>query len=79
MSYLKVCVRRSSSSGNCTAIWTQRSAILIDCAGLSLKEAEKDLKSIKLDPSRITTGYRSINILIHTKSLKNDTGSKLIN
>ena len=53
MSYLKVCVLRSSSSGNCTAIWTERSAILIDCAGLSLKEVEKDLKSIKLDPSRI--------------------------
>ena len=53
MSYLKVCVLRSSSSGNCTAIWTARSAILIDCAGLGLKEVEKDLKSIKLDPSRI--------------------------
>ena len=34
MSYLKVCVLRSSSSGNCTAIWTAESGILIDCAGL---------------------------------------------
>ena len=53
MSYLKVCVLRSSSSGNCTAIWTVRSAILVDCAGLSLKDIEKDLKDIDLDPSRI--------------------------
>lgn len=53
MSYLKVCVLRSSSSGNCTAIWTHNSGILIDCAGLALKEIEKDLREIKLDPSRI--------------------------
>ena len=53
MSYLKVCVLRSSSSGNCTAIWTAKSGILIDCSGLSLKEIEKDLKNIGLDPSHI--------------------------
>ena len=53
MSYLKVCVLRSSSSGNCTAIWTARSGILIDCAGIGLKEIEKDLEDIGLDPSRI--------------------------
>jgi len=51
--YLKVCVLRSSSSGNCTAIWTARSGILIDCAGIGLKEIEKDLRGIELDPSRI--------------------------
>src|SRR3989338_11059334 len=51
--YLKICVLRSSSSGNCTAIWTARSGILIDCAGIGLKEIEKDLKNIELDPSRI--------------------------
>ena len=44
---------RSSSSGNCTAIWTERSGILIDCAGIGLKEIEKDLNSIGLDPSRV--------------------------
>ena len=53
MSYLKVCVLRSSSSGNCTAIWTARSGILIDCAGISLKEIEKDLRNIEFDPSQI--------------------------
>jgi phosphoribosyl 1,2-cyclic phosphodiesterase len=53
VSYLKVCVLRSSSSGNCTAIWTARSGILIDCAGIGLKEIEKDLRGIELDPSRI--------------------------
>lgn len=53
MSYLKVCVLRSSSRGNCTAIWTEDSAILIDCAGIGLKEAEKDFSEIGLDPSRI--------------------------
>ena len=53
MSYLKVCVLRSSSSGNCTAIWTAESGILIDCAGIGLKEIEKDLREIKLDPFRI--------------------------
>ena len=53
MSYLKVCVLRSSSSGNCTAIWTARSGILIDCAGIGLKEIEKDLRGIELDPAQI--------------------------
>ncbi len=51
--YLKVCVLRSSSKGNCTVIWTAGSAILIDCSGLALKEFEEDLKEIRLDPSRI--------------------------
>lgn len=54
MSYLKVCVLRSGSGGNCAAIWTARSGILIDCAGLSLKEFEKDLSDIELDPSRLS-------------------------
>ncbi len=53
MSYLKICVLRSSSSGNCTAIWTERSGILIDCAGIGLKEIEKDLRGIELDPAQI--------------------------
>jgi len=53
VSYLKVCVLRSSSSGNCTAIWTERSGILIDCGGIGLKEIEKDLREIELEPSRI--------------------------
>ena len=53
MSYLKVCVLRSSSSGNCTAIWTAKSGILIDCAGIGLEGIEKDLRDIKLDPFQI--------------------------
>ena len=53
MSYLKVCVLRSSSRGNCTAIWTAKSGILIDCAGIIPKEIEEEFKSIGLDPSRI--------------------------
>ena len=54
MSYLKVCVLRSGSSGNCTAIWTAKTGILIDCSGFSLKEIAKDLKDIGLEPSRIS-------------------------
>lgn len=54
VSYLKVCVLRSSSSGNCTAIWTESSGILIDCAGIGLKDIEKDLNGIGLDPARIS-------------------------
>jgi len=53
MSYLKVCVLRSSSKGNCTAIWTAGSGILIDCAGLGLEEIEKDLSDIELNPAQI--------------------------
>lgn len=53
MSSLKVCVLRSGSSGNCTAIWTAKSGILIDCAGIGLKEVEKELEDIGLDPSQI--------------------------
>ncbi len=54
MSYLKVCVLRSSSKGNCTAIWTEKSGILIDCSGISLKDIGKDLEDIELDPSLIS-------------------------
>jgi phosphoribosyl 1,2-cyclic phosphodiesterase len=46
-------VLRSSSSGNCTAIWTATSGVLIDCAGIGLNEIEKDLRDIGLDPSQI--------------------------
>jgi len=53
LSYLKVCVFRSSSSGNCAAIWTARSAILVDCSGLGPETLEKELEAVKLDPSRI--------------------------
>ena len=53
MSSLKVCVLRSSSSGNCTVIWTERSGILIDCAGIGFEEIKNDLRGIELDPSRI--------------------------
>lgn len=45
---------RSSSRGNCTAIWTAGSGILIDCAGIGLDEIEKDLRDIELDPSRLS-------------------------
>jgi len=53
VAYLKVCVLRSSSSGNCTAIWTAKSGILIDCAGIDLEEIEEDLRDIELYPSQI--------------------------
>lgn len=51
---LKICVLKSGSSGNCTAIWTERSAILVDCGGrTSTANFCQMLNEVDLQPSRI--------------------------
>ena len=51
---LKICVLKSGSSGNCTAIWTGRSAILVDCGGrTSADNFCQMLNAIDLQPARI--------------------------
>ena len=61
---LKICVLKSGSSGNCTAIWTRRSAILVDCGGrTSTENFCQMLNAVDLEPARIngivvTHGHR---------------------
>jgi len=51
---LKICVLKSGSSGNCTAIWTGQSAILVDCGGrTSTENFRQMLDAIDLQPARI--------------------------
>lgn len=51
---LRICVLKSGSSGNCTAIWTGRSAILVDCGGrTSTENFCQMLNAIDLEPARI--------------------------
>ncbi|MDO8747754.1 MAG: MBL fold metallo-hydrolase [Candidatus Omnitrophota bacterium] len=51
---LRICVLKSGSSGNCTAIWTGRSAILVDCGGrTSTENFCQMLNAIDLQPARI--------------------------
>ena len=51
---LKICVLKSGSSGNCTAIWTGRSAILVDCGGRTSTESFcQMLQGIDLRTARI--------------------------
>jgi phosphoribosyl 1,2-cyclic phosphodiesterase len=46
---MRICVLGSSSSGNATAIWTQKTKVLID-AGFSAKEIKRRLNRIDLEP-----------------------------
>lgn len=51
---LRICVLKSGSSGNCTAIWTGQSAILVDCGGrTSADNFCQMLSTIDLHPKRI--------------------------
>ncbi len=47
---MRICVLGSSSEGNATAVWTERTKILIDC-GFSAKELIKRLQDIGVEPS----------------------------
>lgn len=49
----KMCVLRSGSSGNCTAIWTRKTALLIDCGGISVDSFPDLLKEIHIRPSNV--------------------------
>ncbi len=46
---MRICVLGSSSSGNATAIWTQKTKVLID-AGFSAREIERRFTAINLNP-----------------------------
>lgn len=51
---LRICVLKSGSSGNCTAVWTERSAILVDCGGRTSTEGFRQmLCGINLQPAKI--------------------------
>ena len=49
---LQLAALNSGSNGNCYYVGDEHSAILID-AGLSLKETEKRLRTLQLDPQKI--------------------------
>ncbi|MBE5732184.1 MAG: MBL fold metallo-hydrolase [Clostridiales bacterium] len=50
---LKICVLGSGSKGNCTCVWSEKTALLID-VGLSLSRIEKCLSLFGIDPYSIT-------------------------
>jgi phosphoribosyl 1,2-cyclic phosphodiesterase len=50
----KVCVLGSGSSGNCTVVWTEKDALLIDCGRLSYRYIIEQLYAIGLPANRIT-------------------------
>jgi phosphoribosyl 1,2-cyclic phosphodiesterase len=50
---LKVCVLGSGSSGNCTVMWTETEALLIDCGRLSHRYVIQQLADVEIPPSRI--------------------------
>lgn len=50
---INVCVLGSSSTGNCTAIWDDRYAMLVDC-GLPAKRTVAALEGLGLSPERIS-------------------------
>jgi len=60
---LKICVLKSGSSGNCTAVWTGRSAILVDCGGRTSTESfcqmllEIDLRPAEINGILVTHGH----------------------
>ena len=59
MSHLNLCILRSGSHANCTAIWTEDECILIDCARFEhdaksdIHEVAEELLSIGIQPSTI--------------------------
>lgn len=50
---LKICVLGSGSKGNCTCVWSGKTALLID-VGLSLSRIEKCLGIFGIDPYSVT-------------------------
>lgn len=49
---MRVCVLGSSSEGNATVIWTERTSILVD-AGFSAREISRRLNGIHVSPSNL--------------------------
>ena len=50
---LKICVLGSGSKGNCTCVWSEKTALLID-VGLSLSRIEKCLGIFGIDPKKVS-------------------------
>ncbi len=49
---MKVCMLASSSKGNCTVVWNDRYAILIDC-GIAMRDVEERLNILGIDPKMV--------------------------
>jgi len=49
----KVCVLGSGSSGNCTVVWNETEALLIDCGRLSYRYVTEQLSTLDIPPDRI--------------------------
>lgn len=49
---MRVCTLASSSKGNCTVVWNEDQAILIDC-GIARTRIEEELQILGIDPQKI--------------------------
>lgn len=58
----------SSSKGNCTLIWNDRSALLVDC-GISLKEVESRMQILGVDPRSVSAILVTHEHSDHTKGV----------
>lgn len=65
---MKVCMLASSSKGNCTLIWDDKSAIMIDC-GISLKETENRMEILGADPHSVSAILVTHEHSDHTKGV----------
>lgn len=45
---VNICVLGSGSSGNCTVIWTEKEALLVDCGRLGIEYVIKQLAKLKI-------------------------------
>lgn len=68
---MRVCTLASSSKGNCTVIWNDKEAILIDC-GISRTRIEEELRVLGIDPNSI------IALLITHEHADHVCGAKLL-
>ncbi len=50
---LNFCILASGSSGNCSVIWTDKAAVLIDC-GCSARYITENLLNLGIDPQNLT-------------------------
>lgn len=50
---INICVLRSGSAANCTAIFTETECLLVDCGKISVDDLVYDLKDIGIDLSNI--------------------------
>jgi ribonuclease BN (tRNA processing enzyme) len=50
---VNVCVLRSGSKGNCTVVWTEKGALLLDCGNFPVRPFCDVLKEVGLEPEDI--------------------------